>query len=99
MFGMSRNKRKYMNELTKKITRSYTRKKNLGNYESADYMASYSEEVPADTTQEEVKRVSTILYELAKSDVEEAILEYQKEQARERIVEQKKQDYKDDNDL
>ena len=69
-----------MNELVKKITRSYTKKTNLGNYESFDTMASYSEEVPAETTKEDMQRISAMLYDMAKSDVEQAILDYKREQ-------------------
>ena len=65
-----------MNELTKTISRSFTRKVNLGNYESADFWASYSEEVSADTDDAACTRISVILYGNAKADVEQAIEDY-----------------------
>lgn len=88
-----------MNELTKKITRSYTKKTNLGNYESFDTMASYSEEFPSDTAPEVLKRASQFLYDQAKADVEEAVLNCKKEIAAERIAKQKKESIKNDNEL
>ena len=72
-----------MSELKKIISRSFTRKVNLGNYESADFWASYSEEVPADTEDPTCTRISAILYGNAKSDVEQAIIDYKREQFKE----------------
>ena len=66
-------------ELTKTISRSFTRKLNLGNYESADFWSSYSEVVPAGTQSEDMKDISAFLYDLAKSDVEQAIIDYKNE--------------------
>jgi len=52
------------------ICRSYTRKVNLGNYESEDYFSSRSIEVPIDTTIEDTKKISEDLFVLAMTDVE-----------------------------
>ena len=66
------------NKLT--ISRSYSRKISLKNYggpsfETADFWASYSEELPADSKIEVLKETSNMLYDMAKSDVIEAIEE------------------------
>ncbi len=61
-------------ELKKTISRSFTRKVNLGNYESADFWAMYSEEISAD--EKEHQMLSDYLYACAKSDVEQAIKDY-----------------------
>lgn len=60
------------------ISRSYTRKINLGNYESADAFANYSEELSADTPQEEIKLKSRELFEMAKEDVLDVINQIRK---------------------
>lgn len=62
-----------MNDLKITISRSYTRKINLGNYESEDFFANYSEEILSSTKEKEVKEVSEKLYNLARRDVEEAV--------------------------
>jgi len=67
-------------ELKKTISRSYSRKLSLKHYggvqyEMAEFFSSYSEEVNAETPKEELKRVSSLLYDMAKSDVEEAVAE------------------------
>lgn len=72
-----------MENLTKTISRSFTRKLNLGNYESADFWSSYSEVVSADTDPESMQRISALLYGFAKTDVEQAILDYKREQFKE----------------
>ena len=75
-----------MNELTKTISRSFTRKVNLGNYESADFWASYSEEVSADTDDVACTRISAILYGNAKADVEQAMIDYKNEKSKAEAV-------------
>ena len=72
-------------ELKKVVARSHERKVSLGDYNMATYWASYSEEVSADTGPEELKRISALLYEMAKSDVEQAIEDYKKVEALKRI--------------
>ena len=69
-------------DLKKIISRSFTRKLNLGNYESADFWASFSEEVDSITNSEELKRISGFLYEMAKSEVEQAIIDYKNEKSK-----------------
>lgn len=58
------------------ISRSFTRKVNLGNYESADFWGAYSLEVPSDIKPSEAQAISQELYERAKADVEQAIEDY-----------------------
>ena len=50
--------------MDKKITisRSYTRKINLGNYESEDFFCSRSVEVPVDTSYEEQENISKSIF-------------------------------------
>ena len=67
-----------MNEFKKTISRGFTRKCNLGNFENADFFANYSEELPSDTPEETMRTVSALLYDMAKGDVEEAIISYTK---------------------
>ena len=73
-------------ELTKTISRSFTRKLNLGNYESADFWSSYSEVVSAETSGATCKEVSGLLYDMAKSDVEQAIIDYKNEKIKAEAV-------------
>jgi anion-transporting ArsA/GET3 family ATPase len=62
------------NELKLTITRSYSRKKNLGNYESEDYFACYSQEFDSlDIEDEEMRGASRELYMKARKDVEDEI--------------------------
>jgi hypothetical protein len=58
------------------ITRSYARKKNLGNYETADFYASYSQELDDDLNQEQIDEASMRLFRLAQRDVDEQIEAY-----------------------
>jgi len=65
------------------VTRSFTKKVNLGNhdenrqYESVDFFASHNESIPIEeATPEKIKEVSERLYQLAKSEVELAEIEY-----------------------
>ena len=66
-----------------KITRSFSQKLNLGNYQTADFFACYEEEREVDYKDEgtiiQIKTVSNGLYELAKADVEEAIKTFKEE--------------------
>lgn len=55
------------------ITRSYSRKINLGNYEVEDYFSSRSLEVPADTPVENQKAISQALFLMAAQEVGEDI--------------------------
>jgi hypothetical protein len=55
------------------ISRSYTRKINLGNYESEDFFSSRGLEVPIDTDIETQKEISVDLFTLAMTDVERSI--------------------------
>lgn len=52
------------------ISRSYSRKVNLGNYESEDFFCSRNIELPADMTIAEAQEVSEQLFALAVTDVE-----------------------------
>ena len=59
-----------MDDLKITISRSFTRKKNPGNFETMDVWASYTQEIPADTPEEEQRSISQVLFEKAKEDVE-----------------------------
>lgn len=61
-----------------KITRGFSQKTNLGNYESFDTWASYEQEVE-DTEDIAKDQISKYLYELARSNVEEAIKNFKEE--------------------
>ena|SRR3989304_1911929 len=65
-----------MNDLKINISRSFTRKVNLGNYESVDFFSSRSMELPADTSMEEQQEVSEELFALAMTDVMKAKQDY-----------------------
>jgi hypothetical protein len=52
------------------IKRGYSRKVNLGNYESEDIWGSRSIDIPPETTIEEAQRISKDLFTLAMTDVE-----------------------------
>lgn len=60
-------------ELKQTISRSYTQKVNLGNYESADFWAMRSMEVPGDATNEQLRLVSEQLFEEARKDVQDQL--------------------------
>ena len=72
-----------MIELKKIISRSFSRKIQPEQYQPCEFFASYSEEIPAETTKEEMQRTSAILYDMARSDVEQAIIDYKREQFKE----------------
>ena len=65
-------------ELKKTISRSYSRKLSMQHYggksfETMDFFASYGEEFPKNASEEELKRSSALLYDEARSEVEEAV--------------------------
>ena len=51
------------------IVRSFSQKKNMGNYETQDYFASYKAVVEKGTTEEELQNISDYLAERAENDV------------------------------
>jgi len=55
------------------ISRSYTRKVNLGNYQSEDFFSSWSEEIPVTTTIEEMEKRSKELFLQATIDTLAAV--------------------------
>jgi hypothetical protein len=55
------------------ISRSYARKVNLGNYESEDFFSSWGQELPIETSIEEVQKQSSVLFLSACVDVEKAV--------------------------
>lgn len=55
------------------ISRSFSRKVNLGNYEVADFFSSRSHEIPSDTPIDEQQKISEELVSLAQLDVEKDI--------------------------
>ena len=60
-----------------KITRSFTRKINLGNYETADFYACYEDEIiGSEDIKKSIELTTWGLYELAKADVEKSVKEY-----------------------
>jgi hypothetical protein len=69
-----------MNDLKITISRSFSRKLNLGNYESADFFANYSQEIPESSDKIAVANLSEMLFQQAKADVEKSMSEYQKYQ-------------------
>ena len=65
-------------DLKKTISRSYSRKLSLQHYggkafETMDFFASYSEEFPKDASKEELQRSSALLYDEARSEVEQVV--------------------------
>jgi hypothetical protein len=68
-----------MTDLKITIARSFTRKINLGNYESADFFAAYSEEVPGNADQIAIANLSDMLFVQAKADVRRSIEQYMAE--------------------
>ena len=86
-----------MSDLKKTICRSFERTIQVEQYQPAKFWASYCEEV--DAQEDATKRISQILYDMAKGDVEESILNFRKEIAAERIVKQAKETIKSDSDL
>lgn len=69
------------------ISRSFSRKINLGNFENIDLWASHSQEVPVETSLEEKKKISEGLFTSARLEVEDALIEFRK--AKELKIEQK----------
>jgi len=71
--------------IDKKITisRSFSRKKNLGNYESADFFSCRSMDLPADASMEEQNEVARELSLLAMKDVTSDMVIYDSIQASE----------------
>ena len=65
-------------ELKKSITRSFTRKVNTGNFQSFDVFASRTQEVPVETTDEELQNISTLLFSQCMDDVRNDIEEAKK---------------------
>ena len=65
-------------ELKKSITRSFTRKVNTGNFQSFDVFASRTQEVPVETTDEELQNLSTLLFSQCMDDVRNDIEEAKK---------------------
>ena len=59
------------------IARSYSRKKNIGNYETIDYFCSAKEEVP----KSKAEKTSEELFQFCRGEVEKSVAEYQKENA------------------
>ncbi len=51
------------------IVRSFSQKKNLGNYETADFFSSYKAIVEPGTSKEELQNISNYLSERAENDV------------------------------
>ena len=68
------------------IARSFSRKLNLGNYETVDFFCSQKIEVP----ESEAKEASSELYEFCKQEVEDSLFIYVQE-----IEEKKKEKLKD----
>ena len=60
------------------ITRSFARKKNCGNYETADFFASYSQDFDDDISMSQINEESLRLFTLAREDVEKAIADKDK---------------------
>jgi len=59
-----------MNDNKTTISRSFSRKVNLGNYEMADFFSSRSMELPSDTPISEQQEISEELFSLAQIDTE-----------------------------
>ena len=57
------------------VARSFSRKVNLGNYETADFFCSAKEE----TTKQQTKKTSKRLHDFCRGEVEKAVEEYQEE--------------------
>ena len=59
------------------IARSFSRKLNIGNYETVDHFCSAKEE----TTKQQAKKTSKRLHDFCRGEVEKAVEEYQEETA------------------
>ena len=65
------------------ITRSFSRKLNIGNFENIDLLASYTEAIFDDEyTEAQIENLSKTLYEKAKRDVENAAVEFKNERVK-----------------
>ena len=73
---------KNMNDLKITISRSFSRKIQPEQYQPCEFFASYSEEILANTEPETMQRVSALLYGFAKTDVEQAIIDYKNEKSK-----------------
>ena len=62
------------------VARSFSRKVNLGNYETADFFCSAKEE----TTKQQAKKTSKRLHDFCRGEVEKAVEEYKEETALEK---------------
>lgn len=69
-----KKKIKKLSDFKTTISRSYSRKVNLGNYEVADYFASYSMEIPVSSSEDVYKNTSESLYNSSRLDVENSII-------------------------
>ena len=74
-----------------KITRGFSQKTNLGNYESFDTWSSWEEEIESIDAME-ISYISNYLYQQAKADVELAIKNF-KEELELKKKEEKKQPF------
>lgn len=66
-------------ELKTTISRSYTRKVNLGNYETIDIFCARNRELPMATDEKTIKQVSEELFAMCVADVEKDAKRYKKE--------------------
>ena len=82
--GLLPKKLKTMKNLKYQISRSFSRKVNLGGYENADFFSSHSQEIPVEINGEERKKISETLFISAKLEVEAAIIEF-----RNKLIEKK----------
>lgn len=71
-----------MKDLKYTISRSFSRKIPLGQYNMADFFASHSQEISVDTIEEEKRKTSETLFLSAKLEVEAAIEEFHKAEER-----------------
>ena len=66
-----------------KVTRSFSRKLNIGNFENIDLTAEYTESLFDDEyTEAQIESLSKTLYEKAKRDVENAAVEFKNERVK-----------------
>ena len=66
-----------VDETKREITRSFSYKVNLGNYQTADFFCSQKAEVP----EEDAEKTSEALYEFCKNEVMKSVERYLKENA------------------
>ena len=79
-------------ELKYTISRSFSRKIALGNYNMAEFFANHSEEILADSSNEKKVEVSKTLYEKAKTDVENAAVEFKNERVKKAEMKSERKD-------